>query len=123
VAGSSKHGSYAGGREFYQIYYNDLPDVGRPMWFLARAKGDPWTVVRDLQNVLSSINPDLAMFNVSTMEDILGNTLRTHRLVEAIVSIFACFSFALLIPFEEELMHQTFGDPYDNYCRRVRRWL
>jgi protein-S-isoprenylcysteine O-methyltransferase Ste14 len=30
---------------------------------------------------------------------------------------------SVLIPFEEELMHQTFGDPYDNYCQRVRRWL
>jgi MacB-like periplasmic core domain len=97
VVGSSKHGSYAGGREFYQIYCNNLPDVGRPMWFLAKAKGDPWAVVRDLQNVLSSINLDLAMFNLSTMEDILGNTLRTHRLVETIVSIFACLSFALAL--------------------------
>jgi hypothetical protein len=24
---------------------------------------------------------------------------------------------SILIPFEEELMHRTFGDPYDNYCR------
>jgi protein-S-isoprenylcysteine O-methyltransferase Ste14 len=30
---------------------------------------------------------------------------------------------SILIPFEEELMHRTFGDSYDNYCRRVRRWL
>jgi protein-S-isoprenylcysteine O-methyltransferase Ste14 len=30
---------------------------------------------------------------------------------------------SILIPFEEELMHQTFGVPYDDYCRRVRRWL
>jgi protein-S-isoprenylcysteine O-methyltransferase Ste14 len=30
---------------------------------------------------------------------------------------------SILIPFEEGLMHRTFGDSYDNYCRRVRRWL
>jgi protein-S-isoprenylcysteine O-methyltransferase Ste14 len=29
----------------------------------------------------------------------------------------------VLIPFEEELMRETFGDSYLDYCRRVRRWI
>jgi protein-S-isoprenylcysteine O-methyltransferase Ste14 len=37
------------------------------------------------------------------------------------------FFFALidsiLIPFEEELMHRTFGNSYDDYRRKVRRWI
>ena len=29
----------------------------------------------------------------------------------------------VLIPFEEKLMHQTFGDSYDDYRLKVRRWI
>jgi protein-S-isoprenylcysteine O-methyltransferase Ste14 len=35
---------------------------------------------------------------------------------------FGIIHFAL-IPFEEELMRQTFGNSYLDYCRRVRKWL
>jgi protein-S-isoprenylcysteine O-methyltransferase Ste14 len=24
---------------------------------------------------------------------------------------------------EERYLHATFGEPYEKYCRRVRRWL
>jgi protein-S-isoprenylcysteine O-methyltransferase Ste14 len=27
------------------------------------------------------------------------------------------------VPIEEQKMHETFGDTYDRYARRVRRWL
>jgi len=30
---------------------------------------------------------------------------------------------SILIPFEEELMLRTFGDSYDDYRRKVRRWI
>jgi len=29
----------------------------------------------------------------------------------------------VIIPFEERSMKQTFGDEYDEYCARVRRWI
>jgi protein-S-isoprenylcysteine O-methyltransferase Ste14 len=29
----------------------------------------------------------------------------------------------IVIPFEEKRLHEIFGASYDEYCRRVRRWL
>jgi protein-S-isoprenylcysteine O-methyltransferase Ste14 len=29
----------------------------------------------------------------------------------------------VVIPFEEARLRETFGEAYDDYCRRVRRWL
>ena len=29
----------------------------------------------------------------------------------------------IVIPFEEAGLRETFGQPYLDYCRRVRRWL
>lgn len=29
----------------------------------------------------------------------------------------------VLLPFEEQLLEDTFGDPYRNYRQKVRRWV
>jgi protein-S-isoprenylcysteine O-methyltransferase Ste14 len=36
--------------------------------------------------------------------------------------LFALQNFAI-IPFEERSMRRTFGEAYDAYARRVRRWI
>ncbi len=38
------------------------------------------------------------------------------------VLVFALTNF-LFIPFEEAKMHRQFGDEFDSYTKRVRRWL
>ena len=47
------------------------------------------------------------------------NTL-LPRLVVALFAVLMRYGF---IRIEERLMQQTFADAYDDYCRRVRRWL
>jgi hypothetical protein len=95
--GSIKNNGSAGDRELYQIYYDGLPDVGRSMWFFARSKGNPLDATRELQAKLSAIDPELALFKASSMDDVFADTLRSHVLTGVVVSIFACFSFILAL--------------------------
>lgn len=54
----------------------------------------------------------------------LGGALWFGRMpmLLAPLAMFAVANWAF-IPFEEAKMRRQFGDAYDAYCRRVRRWL
>ena len=38
------------------------------------------------------------------------------------LGVFAITNF-VLIPFEEAKMRRQFGEAFDAYCKRVRRWI
>ena len=55
---------------------------------------------------------------------VLGAALVSGTLAAVILGvIFALVVRYWYIAYEERAMHQKFGDPYEAYCRRVRRWF
>lgn len=41
----------------------------------------------------------------------------------AYAAVFFLLMFALVVWYEEPTLRQTFGEDYEAYCRKVRRWL
>ena len=67
-----------------------------------------------------SRNPMYLGFNIA----LAGAALASLCILSAIV----CLAFFLAcnnwyIPFEERMMHRTFGEEYGDYCQRTRRWI
>ena len=41
----------------------------------------------------------------------------------AVLPLMIVYLNQVVIPLEERRLHEVFGEPYDEYCTRVRRWL
>ena len=65
------------------------------MTILIRAKGDPQGLVSAVREAVQSVDPNLPVFNIRTMEDQLSNELVTQRLSVVLVSLFSILALLL----------------------------
>jgi putative ABC transport system permease protein len=65
------------------------------MTLLLRAKGDPQALVSAVREAVQSVDPNLPVFNIRTMESQLSNELATQRLSVVLVSLFSILALLL----------------------------
>jgi putative ABC transport system permease protein len=66
-----------------------------PNYFAVRTKGDPLSIVPAVRNAVHAIDPQVGLYNVATMEQIVAHTISRPRLYAALLGIFAAVSVTL----------------------------
>lgn len=79
-----------------QVYgsYRQFPDVGG-MFVVARASGDPTAVMPGLREAIRTIDPDLPLARISTMERLIADSMGERRLSLVLLALFAGIALAL----------------------------
>jgi len=78
-----------------QLY---LPQAQFPVSFLSltvRTTGDPVEMVNAVRNEIRGVDPDQAVFEVSTMEGLLAEAIAKRRFVMLLIAIFAALALIL----------------------------
>ena len=78
-----------------QIYVPQTQDVWSFMTYAIRTAADPESIIPALRREVRAIDPDLPIFNVRTMEDVVRDSIGSRRVSALLFSVFA--SVALLL--------------------------
>jgi putative ABC transport system permease protein len=90
-----RHDDLASQPKLAELYF---PVSQRPellMTVLLRAKGDPQGLVSAVREAVQSVDPNLPVFNIRTMETQLSKELVTQRLSVVLVSLFSILALLL----------------------------
>jgi putative ABC transport system permease protein len=71
------------------------PIADTPQYFAVRTKGDPLSIVPAVRNAVHAIDPQVGLYNVATMEQIVANSISRPRLYAVLLGIFAAVSVTL----------------------------
>jgi putative ABC transport system permease protein len=83
-------------RETYPTIYVPYSALSAAnMALVVRASGDPMALAPTLRGVVREVDPDVAVFAVRTMEQVLGNSLRQPRFAMTLLSLFAVVALVL----------------------------
>jgi predicted permease len=66
-----------------------------PNYFAIRSKGDPLSIVSAVRNAVHAIDPQVGLYNIATMDQIVAHTISRPRLYAALLGIFAAVSVTL----------------------------
>jgi putative ABC transport system permease protein len=90
-----RHNDLINAPKFPELYYpiSQKPELG--MTILLRAKGDPLQLVSAAKEAVQSVDPNLPVFNIRTMETLLSNELVTQRLSVILVGLFSLLALLL----------------------------
>jgi putative ABC transport system permease protein len=80
---------------FNQIPPDRLPGYVRRINLLSRTSVDPSSLTSAVRDQIAALNKDQAVFNVRTMEEIVGQSVAPRRFSMMLLSIFALFALAL----------------------------
>jgi len=78
-----------------ELYFPVSQKPELQMTILIRAKGDPQGLVSAVREAVQSVDPNLPVFNIRTMESQLSNELVTQRLSVVLVSLFSVLALLL----------------------------
>jgi putative ABC transport system permease protein len=82
--------------EIYPGAYRPLRgNPGRAVSLLVRALGDPAAVTSEVRQVMRAVEPDVPVFNVSTMDDVLAEARWQFRVFGLMFSVFAVAALLL----------------------------
>ncbi len=92
-----------------QVYgsYRQFPRAG--MYVLARTTGDPTALVPALRATVAKLDPNLPLARVSTMEQLISNSLGERRLSLVLLAVFAAVALALAATGVYGVMAQVVG--------------
>ena len=82
-------------RSRVEVYWPESQRPSSNMSLAVRTTGDPMNLAPTIQNVVSSIDPDLPVYRVHTMTDVMGDSLQRRRLALILLAGFA--GLALLL--------------------------
>jgi predicted permease len=71
------------------------PIGDNPNYFAVRTKGDPLSIVPAVRNAVHAIDPQVGLYNIATMEQIVAHTISRPRLYAVLLGIFAAVSVTL----------------------------
>jgi putative ABC transport system permease protein len=80
---------------FNQIPPDRLPGFTRRINLLSRTNVDPSSLTSSVRDQIAALNKDQAVFNVRTMEEIVGHSVAPRRFSMMLLSVFALFALAL----------------------------
>jgi putative ABC transport system permease protein len=72
-----------------QIYVPQTQDVWSFMTYVIRTAGDPESLVSAVRREVRALDPDLPIFNVRTMEDVVRDSIGSRRISAVLFSVFA----------------------------------
>src|SRR5260221_2540786 len=90
-----RHNNLANAPKLAELYF---PVSQRPelqMTILIRTKGEPLALVSAVKEAVESVDPNLPVFNIRTMESKIGDELVTQRLSVVLVSLFSVLALIL----------------------------
>ncbi|HEX6563166.1 MAG TPA: ABC transporter permease [Chthoniobacterales bacterium] len=95
VVRTVRHNDLVNVPKLAELYYpiSQKPELG--MTILLRAKGDPLQLVSATREAVQSLDPNLPVFNIRTLETQLSNELVTQRLSVILVGLFSVLALLL----------------------------
>jgi putative ABC transport system permease protein len=90
-----RHDDLASQPKLAELYFPVSQKPELQMTILIRAKGDPQGLVSAVREAVQSVDPNLPVFNIRTMESQLSNELVTQRLSVVLVSLFSILALLL----------------------------
>jgi putative ABC transport system permease protein len=94
VVASTKHGSLDEDTDFY-LYQPYAQDTERTTYLIVRTMGDPQMIASALRGQVSALDPELPLYQVSTMEENVARSLGTKRLMNILITGFAATALLL----------------------------
>lgn len=77
------------------IYVPEPQVPGRSMTFVARIQQDPMSLANSVTRIIRSMDPEVPVTDVRTLEDIVGSTIARPRAISVLVAVFALIALAL----------------------------
>jgi putative ABC transport system permease protein len=74
-----------------------LPDIFNFSTLLVRSSKDPLSLVSTIRRQIHSVDPDLPLGNVSTMEDLIDNSFKPQRFNAFLMGLFAVLALLLAV--------------------------
>ena len=78
----------------FDLYLPYRQAPGQVQHFVVRLSGDPLAVAPDLRSAVATLDPDISVDGVSTMEDVVGRAFAPWRFSSIVVSTFAAIALA-----------------------------
>lgn len=82
---------------WYLAYSQDGGGFYDSMTLVVRTEQDPRALVPGVSKAVWAVDPDLAVFNISTMEDLLGRSVRQERFAALLVGLFGALGLLLAV--------------------------
>jgi len=84
---------------------DDVPEIDVPFWqnpspqaeIAVRTVGDPSTITKSIAAVVASMEPDLPLANIKTMNQIVGDSLAGDRFSTMLYGVFAALALLLAV--------------------------
>ncbi len=96
VADERIHGLETAAPPAMYVPIRQAPPVGQTT-LLVRTEGDPRTLVGSVRQQVVELDPDVALFNVATMEETVRVALARWRFTSALLTVFAAIALALAV--------------------------
>ena len=95
VVGSVRHNDPGEAPKYPQLYLPILQVPEPEATILLRTTADPASLVSAVRKTVQSVDPDLPIFNIRTIEDQLATSLATQRLSVILISLFSVLALVL----------------------------
>src|SRR5579859_785919 len=80
-----------------QVYFSMLQEPGKSINIMLRSSADPSGLARLLQNTVGSLDPNLPVTRISTMDQVIAQSVAQPRFRTWLVSVFAAAGLALTL--------------------------
>ena len=77
------------------LYFSVNQRVGKVLGVTARSSGDPSSLVEPLRRAIQSVDPNLPVFGIRTMDDMVTSSLAQHRFSAQLMAAFAVLAMLL----------------------------
>lgn len=94
VVGGIKHVNLAEEKQPH-LYYSMLQFPAPRAFFIARTDGPPEASITSFRSAIRQVDPDMPLYLVRSMDEIIGQTLGTQRLTNILLTAFAIIALVL----------------------------
>jgi putative ABC transport system permease protein len=77
------------------IYVPEPQVPGRSMRFVVRSQQDPMSLANSVTRIVRSMDPEVPVADVRTLEDVVGSTIARPRAISTLVAVFALMALVL----------------------------